>query len=154
MDTGCVDGGSTGAGLATYIPSVFSPRAPVFVSCPLPGMHTCGLRGCDLGVEASRLQCNYRTCLGFRPSLWSTPDVPLDVYSCCPGTRRVLRYSFCAARRSASRTTVHVSMETAGLPLLLRLRSACETVARCMWATDKSRLCGHRTLVVYGRIYV
>jgi hypothetical protein len=35
----------------------------------------------DLGVEALRQQRNSRTCLGFRPSLWSTPDVPPDVYS-------------------------------------------------------------------------
>jgi hypothetical protein len=35
----------------------------------------------DLGVEALRQQRNSRTRLGFRPSLWSTPDVPPDVYS-------------------------------------------------------------------------
>ena len=70
----------TGAGLATHIPSVLYLRVSRFFVSAARHAYVRTARS-DLDVEALRQQCNSRTRLGFRPSLWSAPDVPSDVYS-------------------------------------------------------------------------
>jgi len=82
----------------------------------------------DLGVEALRQQRNSRTRLGFRPSLWSTPDVPPDVYSvvlepalCCAS---LCGQAFSVEDENDRNATVTSDMDSRGGPARETSRSS------------------------------